>query len=140
MFLVQISKERDGVPEEPLRAAIARVDAAKEVFGSVEYLEGRVLVGGRYELEDWISLGKQECPWGPNIASAKPDVGVRLCGRGSSEWTIGDVVRGLEMRGPSLITHLIRVHGFFEGLQSPYRVDPRALAQLLQLGPFALSA
>jgi hypothetical protein len=41
------------------------------------------------------------------------------------------------MRGPELITHLIREHGFFEGFESPYRVDPRALAELLQLGPFA---
>jgi hypothetical protein len=41
------------------------------------------------------------------------------------------------MRGPELITHLIRERGFFEGFASPYRVDPHALAKLLQLGPFA---
>jgi hypothetical protein len=28
------------------------------------------------------------------------------------------------MEGPGLIIHLIREHGFFEGLNSPYRVDP----------------
>jgi hypothetical protein len=37
----------------------------------------------------------------------------------------------LELTGPTLITHLIREHGFFEGLESPYRVDPERLPRLL---------
>ena len=44
---------------------------------------------------------------------------------------------GFKLAGPGLIVHLIGAHTFFEGFESPYRVEPRALAQLLQLGPFA---
>jgi hypothetical protein len=78
------------------------------------------------------TFGYQECPWSPTkLLGGKP------CATGSSDWGIRDRQRGLEMKGPGLITHLIREHGFFEGFESPYRVDPRALAELLQLGPFA---
>jgi hypothetical protein len=41
------------------------------------------------------------------------------------------------MCGPDLIVHLITEHGFFEGQESPYRVDPERLARLLELGPLA---
>jgi hypothetical protein len=33
-----------------------------------------------------------------------------------------------------LIVHLIREHGFFEGRESPYRVDPGDLVRVLELG------
>jgi hypothetical protein len=37
------------------------------------------------------------------------------------------------LAGPGLIVHLIREHHFFEGLGSPYRVDPVAAARVLGL-------
>ena len=40
---------------------------------------------------------------------------------------------GSDLSGPGLIVHLIRAHGFFEGFHSPSRVDPRALARVLEL-------
>jgi hypothetical protein len=33
-----------------------------------------------------------------------------------------------------MIVHLIRAHGFFEGEQSPNRVDPHELAKFFELG------
>jgi hypothetical protein len=126
------------------------VELAEASFGPVETrpvsieLEGRhlqvdgVLVGERLEVGEIGYFGWQECPWGPGLRDAKQGEGITLCGHGSSDWFITDVRRGLSMNGPSLITHLIREHGFFEGFESPYRVDPRALAELLQVGPFSV--
>lgn len=101
-------------------------------FGAVEGVGPRVArVGGRYEVEWWGFMGVQECPWGSRLGDGD------VCATSPTEWRIRDTTRGLEMRGPGLITHLITEHGFFEGLESPYRVDPRGLAELLQLGPSA---
>jgi hypothetical protein len=73
--------------------------------------------------------GKQECPWSRSTEQA--------CAWGGTDWAIRDRHRDLRMRGPSLIVHLIREHGFFEGPASPYRVDPRELAELLLIGPYS---
>jgi hypothetical protein len=58
----------------------------------------------------------------------------------SIDWDIQNTRSRVRLSGPGLIVHLIDVHTFFEGLQSPYRVAPRALAELLELGPFAALA
>ena len=113
----------------------ARLNDARAIleqrFGVVERVSENVArVGGRYEVETWGFMGVQECPWGPQL-------GGDACATSSTEWRIRDTTREVEMRGPGLITHLITDHGFFEGFESPYRVDPRALAELLRLGPFA---
>jgi hypothetical protein len=145
--------------ERAVQAAVVSVSAAEQRFGPVEpcqlslallfektaaelppgaayyskMLVTGALVDGRFEVLLMPTAGWQECPWSPT----KLFGGGEPCATGSSDWGIRDRQRGLEMRGPELITHLIREHGFFEGLESPYRVDPRALAELLQLGPFA---
>jgi hypothetical protein len=51
--------------------------------------------------------------------------------------TCNERAESLELSEPALIAHLIGEHRFFERLESPYRVDPRALAESLELGPFA---
>jgi hypothetical protein len=84
------------------------------------------LVDGRFEVLMMPTAGWQECPWSPTQLFG----GGEPCATGSADWGIRDRQRGLEMREPELITHLIREHGFFEGFESPYRVDPRALAEL----------
>ena len=40
---------------------------------------------------------------------------------------------GIQVTGPGLIVHLIREHHFFEGVESPYRVDPVRVSEVLQL-------
>ena len=117
-----------GARERLLKEGRALIE---ERFGAVEGVRwGMALVGSRYEVETTTCMGFQECPW-----SADRRVG-DLCDRNTTDWRIRDTTRGLEMGGPGLITHLITEHGFFEGFDSPSRVDPRALAELLQLGPF----
>ena len=56
---------------------------------------------------------------------------------GSIDWEIKNNRCSFRLSGPGLIVHLIGIHGFFEGPESSYRVAPRALAKLLDLGPFA---
>ena len=100
--------------------------AVVERFGSLELREpGVVFVASRYEVELAMYFGLQECPWEPRTG--------KVCGSASRDWRIRDMVRDLELSGSELIVHLIGEHGFFEGPASPYRTDPRALAELLEL-------
>jgi hypothetical protein len=140
MAVVSVTEaERRFGPVEPCQLSLALLfgKTAAELPAGAEYystmLTTGALVDGRFEVLVMPTAGWQECPWSPT----KLEGGEPLCATGSCDWGIRDRQRGLEMRGPELITHLIREHGFFEGFESPYRVDPRALAELLQLGPFA---
>lgn len=49
------------------------------------------------------------------------------------DFLILDRSTGQYLKGPGLIVHLIREHHFFEGLDSPYRVDPEQAARVLRL-------
>jgi hypothetical protein len=78
--------------------------------------------------------GAQICPFAPEPhTSPCPGSGAHL---GSIDWVIRNMRNGVRLAGPGLIVHLIGTHGFFEGPRSPYRTPPRALAELLELGPF----
>lgn len=83
--------------------------------------------------------GVQICPFAPQ-PFANPCPGATGSRFASLDWEIRNRRNGVELSGPGLIVHLIGAHGFFEGIQSPYRVPPRALAELLELGPFAPSS
>lgn len=74
--------------------------------------------------------GFQPCPFAPQpFEMPCPGPGDRRLA--SVDWTIRHLANGARMTGPGLIAHLIGAHGFFEGFESPYRVDPRELAMLL---------
>jgi len=116
----------DELPPRLERHAEAAYEAVVERFGSLDVPEvGAVVVGDRYEVSELMYLGLQDCPWGSSTG--------KTCGSASRDWRIRNTVRDLELRGSHLIVHLIGDHGFFEGHGSPYRTDPRALAELLEL-------
>ena len=136
-------------PSERLVDVIAR-DGAKLSQLAVTYevlascLEG-LIVKGEQNRGRWIRAGPkvfihvvvwkgfQICPWtvDPRQGQCTEGGGVRFA---SIDWRIRNKRFGSEVRGPGLIVHLIRDHHFFEGLESPNRVDPEALCELLQLG------
>lgn len=73
-----------------------------------------------------LYCGYQMCPWG--------------CGaRSDFDFKVENERAGEVVKGPGLIVHLIREHHFFEGLRSPYRVDPFKLVKVLELRPETLS-
>jgi hypothetical protein len=93
---------------------------------------------GQYEVRLKRYKGVQICPFAPQPHEnpCPAGGGVRFA---SIDWEIRNARTGSRISGPGLIVHLIAAHGFFEGLQSPYRVAPRALAEVLEVGPFASS-
>ncbi len=108
--------------------------ALEELIEKGDQQRGRsVKVNDKFVVEVEAHTGFQICPFAPephkNQCTASG--GVRF---GSLDWKISNLASGKEMRGPGLITHLIRAHHFFEGLESPYRVDPRQVVSLLELG------
>jgi hypothetical protein len=94
---------------------------------------------GHYNVRVQRYKGPQICPFAPQPHEnpCPGGGGMRLA---SIDWDIQNTRSSVRLSGPGLIVHLIGAHTFFEGLQSPYRVAPRALAELLELGPFAVPA
>jgi len=70
--------------------------------------------------------GLQDCPWGCDY-----DPWAYL------DFLLINLKTHQMVAGPGLIVHLIRDHHFFEGLESPYRVEPLRLAKVLGLVPGA---
>lgn len=91
-----------------------------------------VRVDNRFEVQITKYNGFQLCPWTLNPHTGQCRVG-QGAGYASLDWYICNLQTQQQMRGPGLIVHLIRDHHFFEGLASPYRVDPQELARLLAL-------
>jgi hypothetical protein len=81
---------------------------------SIGYLVGSLQVF----IHQW--RGFQNCPWGC------ADVG-------SFDFMILNRKTGESFSAPALIIHLIRVHHFFEGVSSPYRVDPERVFRVLEI-------
>jgi len=65
--------------------------------------------------------GTQDCPWNCHLSNDWSSFIFLLLNRQTGEY----------ITAPGLIVHLIREHHFFEGMESPYRVDPLKLAQVL---------
>ena len=80
-------------------------------------LEGPVVHGGRIIQIHW-ARGMLPCPFGeprlhPKISAAVPDPST-----------------GRTLRFSQLGVHLIREHGFFGGIESPYRLEPEEIVAL----------
>lgn len=67
--------------------------------------------------------GLQDCPWDCQLNNTWGSFDFLLLNRRSGKYVFA----------PGLIVHLIREHHFFEGNESPYRVEPSKLAQVLGL-------
>lgn len=90
---------------------------------------------GHFDVKVTVYPGFQICPWSPDIHHGQCDVGsgARYA---SIEWFIRNLNTWRKACGPGLAVHLIRDHHFFQGFESPYRVDPYELTCLLEMGPF----
>jgi hypothetical protein len=103
------------------------------LLDAAEAARGRpARVDDRFDVDIEVFTGFQICPWAPdpNRGQCPAGGGVR---HASVEWRLHNRETGDRLSGPGLIVHLIRAHGFFEGFESPGRVDPRLLAKLLEL-------
>lgn len=84
---------------------------------------------GRLQMMGVPFAGFQECPFDPGGSTSR-----RSCGRGSSDFAIARLGSEKWIPIPELAIHLIRDHHFFEG-DTPYRVDPAAVVDLLEIRP-----
>jgi len=80
-------------------------------------VDGRYLVGGTR----W--RGSQECPWGDSDPMQYSNMDLFVTNKKSGE----------RVEFPGAIVHLIREHHFYEGRNSPYRVDPEQVARVLDV-------
>lgn len=80
------------------------------------------LVGSKLQVFIEQYRGLQECPWGCEYEHW-----------GSFDFLILNRQSGRCVTGPGLIVHLVRKHHFFEGLESPYRIDPAEVVEVLEL-------
>jgi hypothetical protein len=120
--------EELGLTAEELAAPLDRLLDAAEAAGR----RRSARVDGRFEIRIEVFTGFQICPWAPSPHSGQCTAGGGVR-HASVEWQLRNLGSGERLGGPGLIVHLIRAHGFFEGFGSPHRVDPRALARILEL-------
>ncbi|MEK6868944.1 MAG: hypothetical protein AABX74_01835 [Nanoarchaeota archaeon] len=66
--------------------------------------------------------GIQECPWLDGVGDY-----------GDKNLRFDNLRLGETLSFPGLIVHLIREHHFYEGKQSPYRVDPTSAMRVLEI-------
>ena len=78
-----------------------------------------VLIDSRYELCVTDFRGTVTCPWGDAGSWAKSHI------------VLTDRHSPLRLQWTHLCLHLIARHGFYQGVGSPYRLDPRTLHPLL---------
>jgi len=81
-------------------------------------IDGKYLVGGE------VYRGGQECPWG--------DAGLFMPNSEMDLFVVNQQT-GERLKFPGGIVHLIQVHHFHEGKESPYRVDPERAARILEI-------
>lgn len=116
-------------------SAHALAERLRELLQAAVASKRTVTRVGHYDVRVRRYKGPQICPFAPqpheNPCPAGSDI--RFA---SIDWDIRNTRSHVRLSGPGLIIHLIGAHTFFEGLQSPYRVAPRALAELLELGPY----
>lgn len=67
--------------------------------------------------------GVQGCPWGCSCHAEWASFDFLILNRNTGEF----------FTGPALIVHLIRHHEFFEGKESPYRVDPLKVLRVFEI-------
>jgi hypothetical protein len=89
-------------------------------------------VDGAFDVSVEVFTGFQICPWAANPHSGQCTAGGGVR-HASVDWRVRNRRTGDQLTGPGLIVHLVRVHRFFEGFESPYRVDPLALGRVLGL-------
>lgn len=84
----------------------------------------------KYNIKLSIYPGFQICPWSENIHHEQCNFGSGVK-YGSIDWIITNKLEGITVSGSGLLVHLIGDHNFFEGKQSPFRIDPLDLCTLL---------
>jgi hypothetical protein len=70
------------------------------------------------------------CPWAPEefASCGKGDGGKRA---GANQFFIRNTTNGQTLEGFLLSAHLVAEHEFFGGINTPFRIDPDRLAELL---------
>ena len=80
-----------------------------------------VQVDGKYEVSLREDRGKMACPWSDRYFAPKALVSARNI---KNDRTIRFSVLGL---------HMIKQHGFFQGIGSPFRIEPQDLKSFFEL-------
>jgi len=146
-----LAMKRIQVPFEALAAALealiaAAISASPITFDrstlakmvSLPRWDREAEIDGTYRARVQGWRGFQTCPWSAPLSPPWSRPNYAQCAGwevrySSVDWRVENLRTGQMMDGPGLIIHLMRDHHFCEGVESPYRVDPVALAQLLEL-------
>ena len=91
---------------------------------------GRPVTSGVLSVELLRARGFLTCPWAPEEFEPCP---VGLGGRATANRFTITHASGQSLFGYELSAHLIRDHGFFGGPDTRYRLEPAAVAEILEL-------
>jgi hypothetical protein len=114
--------EQDRLEVEALGFSHRAIADRLESLGRVakEHMGDPVLLEDRYEVTAVEARGEIPCPWShPGGLFPKSHVELR------------DRVGGDSLIWTDLSVHLIREHGFYQGVGSPYRIEPAQIREVL---------
>jgi hypothetical protein len=94
-----------------------------------EHEDSAVIVDERFWVAEAAFDGSQACPF----EYKRDGETIRSCGWASVDFEIRNTRSGSTICLSELLVHMIRDHQFFEGEGLPYRLDPRGLAETLEL-------
>jgi hypothetical protein len=88
--------------------------------------EAGKVIDGKYFVRFKMWRGGQECPW-------KDAIHMLFMEYGYMDFFVENMETKEELSFPGGIVHLIRKHHFYEGKNSPYRVDPEKAIRVLDI-------
>jgi hypothetical protein len=97
----------------------ARLRAITEV--AQKSMGAPAIVDDRFEVRVDAARGQMPCPWGHPGLYNKTHVALKK------------IETGQVLAWSDLAIHLIEEHGFYQGLGSPYRLDPGLVKKVLEL-------
>ncbi|MCR4421560.1 MAG: hypothetical protein GYA61_04230 [Spirochaetales bacterium] len=96
-----------------------KLDEFREV--GLKALEESVIYKDHFEIKAEIFRGKLPCPFGEKGIYQK------------SEITVINKKINEQIKYSDLSIHLIKEHGFYQGIGSPYRLDPKKVVRVLEI-------
>jgi hypothetical protein len=111
----------DGETLAGLNVTLAELADRMQYFADQSFTayDGDILIDDHYRVENRSERGRMVCPFSHPGAYAKGMV------------ILTNEKNGLRVQWTPLLTHMIREHGFFEGIGARHRVEPEILVKAL---------
>jgi hypothetical protein len=121
----QIADKLEVIVEKAKQLYTDRIEAEAEAEDVAYNFNPLAIIDGKFKISGFAlaTNGYQKCPFSERV----------LCGKGRQAYEITNIENGSSISLSQLHIHMIRDHHFFEGKGTPYRLEPSAACDVLEL-------